>query len=132
MMEFSEKHMPGTYYKAFIKELDDYDRKIAMEPEFKEILMAEELEAFRQGSLGVTTDAAIHYVDWGFRLKEITCKLHILHGTKDTLVPIEYAHNICENAPQCELQVLEGRGHLFPYREQDLIFDTIDKATKEN
>lgn len=128
MMEFSEKYMPGTYYKTLIKELDDYDRNIAMEPEFKKILLAEEAEAFRQGSLGVTTDAAIHYVDWGFRLKEITCKLHIMHGTNDSMVPIEYARNICENAPHCELQVLEGKGHFFPYREQDLIFDTMDKA----
>jgi hypothetical protein len=26
-----------------------------------------------------------------------------------------------------KLQVLDGRGHFFPYREQDLIFDTADK-----
>jgi Predicted hydrolases or acyltransferases (alpha/beta hydrolase superfamily) len=128
MMDLADKFIPGPYYKELMKELDGNDREIAMDPGFEEMFLADEKEAFRQGSRGIATDAAIHYVDWGFRIREIPCTLHILHGNEDSLVPIEYGRHICENAPSCEMQVLEGRGHFFPYREQDLIFDTADKA----
>ncbi len=124
MVELADKFIPGPYYK----ELEGNDREIAMGPGFKEMFLADEKESFRQGSRGIATDAAIHYVDRGFRIREIPCTLHILHGNEDSLVPLEYGRHICENAPSCELQVLDGRGHFFPYREQDLIFDTADKA----
>lgn len=132
MMEISEKYMPGSYYKALIKELCDSDREIASDPEFRKLFMAEEAEAFRQGSQGVTTDAAVHYVDWGFRLEEIRYKLHVFHGTEDFMVPIEYARNIAENVQDCELHILEGEGHLFPFKYTDLIFDTIDHEMGRN
>ncbi len=127
LMQVSERLMPDAYYKALIKELCDADKEIAADPHFKEVFMEEEGEAFRQGSRGVTTDAAVHYVDWGFSLAEISCKIHVFHGTEDFMVPIEYARNIAEHVPRCELHVLEGEGHLFPFKYQDLIFDTADR-----
>jgi len=129
LMNVSEKMIPESFYKALTKDLCDSDKEIAADLKFKEIFMEEVREAFRQGSQGVTTDAAVHYVDWGFRLKEIPCKIHVFHGTEDCMVPVEYAHNIAENVPDCDLHILEGQGHLFPFKYLDLIFDTADKET---
>jgi len=129
IMGASEKYIPETFYKTMMKELCESDKEISADPMFKEIFMEEGNEAFRQGGQGVTTDAAVHYVDWGFKLKEIECKVHVFHGTEDHLVPFEYGKHLGENIPKCKLHILKDEGHLFPYKYQDLIFDTADEET---
>lgn len=126
LMNVSEKFMPESTYKAFMKELCESDQKIAAEQEFRKIFMESQAEAFRQGSQGVTSDAAVHYVDWGFRLEKISFNLHVFHGTDDHLVPLEFGRHISKNVPHCELHSLKGEGHLFPYKYMTLIFDTAD------
>ena len=80
LMGLSEKHIPESYFKSLLKTMGDADTEIASAPGFKELFLTEEHEAFRQGSLGVTTDAAVHYVDWGFQLSEILFPIHVFHG----------------------------------------------------
>lgn len=126
LMNVSEKLMPESTYKAFMKELCESDQKIAAEQEFRKVFMESQAEAFRQGSQGVTSDAAVHYVDWGFRLEKISFNLHVFHGTEDHLVPLEFGQHISKNVPHCELHSLKGEGHLFPYKYMTLIFDTAD------
>ena len=126
LMNISEKFMPESTYKAFMKELCESDQKIAAEQEFRGIFMESQAEAFRQGSQGVTSDAAVHYVDWGFKLEEISFNLHVFHGIEDHLVPLEFGQHISENVPNCELHIMKGEGHLFPYKYMTLIFDTAD------
>jgi len=128
LMGLSKKNMPESYFKSLLKTMGDADTEIASAPGFKELFLTEEHEAFRQGSLGVTTDAAVHYVDWEFQLSEILFPIHIFHGTDDQLVPVDYARHLSEHVPESTLHILEGAGHFFPFREQKLIFDTIDDA----
>ena len=42
------------------------------------------------------------------------------------LVPFEFGQHISKNVPYCELHILEGEGHLFPYKHMTRIFDTAD------
>jgi pimeloyl-ACP methyl ester carboxylesterase len=126
LMKLSEKFIPESAYKALLNNLCEADKTIAKDETFKSIFMKSQEEAFKQGSQGVTTDAAVHYVDWGFKFKEISFKLHVFHGTEDHLVPFEYGKNISEKVPNCELHRMEGEGHLFPYKYTKLIFDTAD------
>ena len=100
------------------------DRKIAADPVFKGRFIADQREAMIQGGEGVTVDALVHYVDWGFRLEEIPIKVHVFHGTDDRAVPVAYAQHLAESIPHCELHLLEGEGHLFPAIHQDLILRT--------
>ena len=123
LMGFSEKHMPKSYFNALMKEMSETDRKIAEDEAFHKMFMEDQTEAFKQGSKGVTTDAAVHYVDWGFRLKDIPAKLNVFHGTKDTMVPFEYGKHIAKNVKNCTLHAIENEGHLFPYRHLDEIFN---------
>ena len=123
IMGFSEKHMPKSYFKALMKEVTKTDQKIAKDEKFHQLFMEDQAEAFKQGSKGVTTDAAVHYVDWGFRLKDIPVKLNVFHGTNDTMVPFEYGKNIAENVPNCNLHAIKGEGHLFPYKHLNEIFN---------
>jgi pimeloyl-ACP methyl ester carboxylesterase len=76
------------------------------------------------GLRGVTRDAAVHYLDWGFRLGDTPAKVHVFHGTEDRLVPVAFAKHLVGNIPRCELHLLEGQGYLFPLDQQDLIFES--------
>lgn len=130
LMGASEKLIPEAYFHALTKKLCAADREIAADSFFQECFMEEEREAFRQGSRGVATDAAVHYVDWGCSLSDIPCRLHVFHGTEDLLVPVEYGRHIISQVPHGELHLLDGVGHLFPFRYQDMIFDTADAEMK--
>ena len=124
MMAFSAKHMPEIYFKEVAKVGNEADRKITANPIFKAHLIADQQEAMVNGGEGVTVDAAIHYLDWGFRLAEIKNKVIIFHGDEDTMVPLQFAQHLAENIPNSELHVLAGEGHLFPWTHQDMIFKT--------
>ena len=125
LLRLNVKYLPGLYYRALISSSSESDREVLADPAFKEHLLADQKEAVIQGGLGLAVDAQIHYVDWGFRLDEITVKLHVFHGSEDRNVPLAYAEHIAANAPRNELHVLEGKGHLFPINHQSLIFETV-------
>ena len=123
--------MPNLYYNEVAKAGNEADRKISEDPDFKAHLIADQQEAMVQGGKGVTVDAAIHYVDWGFRLKEIPGRVIIFHGTEDYFVPLKFGEHLAENIPNAELHLLEGQGHLFPWDHQDLIFRTAVAELKQ-
>jgi pimeloyl-ACP methyl ester carboxylesterase len=124
MMAFSVSYFPTTYYNSVASAVNQSDKEIMADPAFKRYFMADQKEAFAQGSRGVTVDAAVHYVDWGIRLSDITAKLHVFHSTEDTLVPVAFGKHLAENVPNCEFHLLDKQGHLFPATHQDLIFAT--------
>ena len=123
-MAFSVKYFPEAYYDETTKALNDSDREIMSDPAFKAHFIDDQREAFVQGGRGVTVDAAVHYVDWGFHLNEIPGKLHVFHGAEDRLVPVAFGKHLAEKVPKCEFHLLEKQGHLFPVNHQDLIFET--------
>lgn len=128
LMAFSIKRFPAAYYDQTAKALNPTDRQLMQDPAFKAHFIADQKQAFLQGSRGVALDAAVHYLDWGFRLRDIPAKVHIFHGTQDHLVPVAFAKHLGANIPHCELHLFDGLGHLFPLDHQDLIFET---ATSE-
>jgi pimeloyl-ACP methyl ester carboxylesterase len=124
LMASSIHFFPDAYYKETTKALNESDRAIMANPGFKAHFIADQKEAFSQGSKGTAVDASVHYVDWGFRLNEIATKVHVFHGTEDRLVPPSFAEHLAKNIPNCKLHLLEKQGHLFPVNHQDLIFET--------
>ncbi len=115
MMRLADKYMPDYFYESMMKETSSTDQQIFKDENFHKVFMEDMAEAFKNGSRGVTTDAAVHYVDWGFRLKQISMKITIFHGTDDLLVPYLFGKHISEKVQNCTLHTLKGEGHLFPY-----------------
>ena len=124
LMALSVKYAPNAYYKAVSKAGNETDREICSDPAFKALLIADQREAMVQGGEGVAIDAAIHYLDWGFRLQDIAGKVIVLHGSDDRIVSPRFAQHLAENIPNCDFNMLDGLGHLFPWDNQDLIFQT--------
>ncbi|MHB1319460.1 MAG: alpha/beta fold hydrolase [Anaerolineae bacterium] len=52
--------------------------------------------------------------DYSGRLGELTVPTLILHGSKDSLVPVEWARRAQLRIPNAQLQVLPGVGHWLP------------------
>ncbi|QUR69684.1 alpha/beta fold hydrolase [Mycobacterium spongiae] len=124
MMKHSARRMPNALIRSLRSTACPADRAILADPEFVDVLIRDQREAFRQGSRGPTTDALVHYRDWGYRLAETRNRVHVFHGTDDTQVPIAYGRHLAANLPNVVLHELAGEGHLFPVTHQDLIFAT--------
>lgn len=125
LFSFGIKHFAGVFYRETIRALSKSDQEIMKDPGFKKHFIADQKEAFHHGSKGSALDASEQYIDWGFRLAEITPKVHIFHGTEDKLVPFAFGQHLAKNIPNSEFHHLEGQGHLFPFNHQQLIFETI-------
>ncbi|MEM6682829.1 MAG: alpha/beta fold hydrolase [Pseudomonadota bacterium] len=66
------------------------------------------------------------------KLGDLAVPIYILHGTKDTLVPIDNVPFMTAHFPSkmvCETQVLEGQNHFLPWNETDRIWAQINAAT---
>jgi pimeloyl-ACP methyl ester carboxylesterase len=69
-------------------------------------------EAFRQGVAGYAQDVFVQRQPWTFDPATIRCSVLLLHGTEDTVVPVEHSRHTAEAIPRAELRMLDGHGHL--------------------
>src|SRR5665648_252024 len=118
LFSFGVKHFPEAFYKETARALSKSDQEIMADPNFKKHFIADQKEAFTPGSKGSALDAVEQYKDWGFRLEEISAKVHVFHGSEDKLVPFAFGQHLAENIPDSEFHILEGQGHLFPFNHQ--------------
>ena len=132
IMAFAIKYFPNALYKELLNIGNATDKQVCQDQNFKSHFIKDQKEAFIQGGKGVALDSAIHYLDWGFLLKDIPGRVIIMHGTEDNLVPYTFAEHLAENIPNAELHLLEGEGHLFPVPHQDLIFEIAKKELAGN
>lgn len=121
----SVRYFPKLYFKALHKSTCPADQKLLENKQLRTLFLLDQKEAIKQKGKGVAMDSTVHYVDWGFKLAEISQKVIIFHGTEDTLVPYEYAQHLKQNIPNCILHTMENHGHLYPLEKQKLIFETI-------
>lgn len=68
-----------------------------------EIFIADNYYGYLQGSLGTSQDVEIYARPWGFKLEEIPkdIPVMIIHGEKDTIVPIEIGKYVAMHIPHC-------------------------------
>ena len=87
-------------------------------------IIAEMVEAFRQGAEGVTRDFTIERLDWPFKLENIHApKVLVFHGEEDRGVPPKVAEYICMRIPSCDLPTIypdEGHSVVY-YRYEEII-----------
>jgi pimeloyl-ACP methyl ester carboxylesterase len=109
-------------YTNLIGALSRSDKKTASEPLVKQILSQSQKEAFKEGSIGVATDAMLHFSDWQFKLQQIAAPFHILNCCEGRLVPIELSEFNAAQIPIYQLHLIKGEGHLFPAKQLQDIF----------
>lgn len=60
-----------------------------------------------------------------------TGKVCIIHGDKDTIVPLRYGEHYHKIFPSSEFHVLEGNGH-FLRNKRSILFDTTVSFLRNN
>ena len=129
LMSAREKFMPEAYFGASTRKLCDADKAIAADPFFQECFMPEEREAFRQGSKGVATDAAVHNIDWGLLSQRFPFRCMSSTAQRISSSRLN-THTISQRMPPIVTSTSLKARHLFPFQYKDMIFDTADAEGK--
>mgnify|MGYP001817983446 CR=1 FL=1 len=88
------------------------DRQLLDQPELARALIEGLQEAFRPGMGGAYQDAALYAQPWGFRLQDISARVHLWHGGQDNNVPVSVGQYVAEAIPGCNASFCDGEGHL--------------------
>ena len=83
---------------------------------------AQFLEAAAGGVRGMVDDYALSARPWGFALADVQPEVHVFHGVKDALVPVDHALALAANLPRCRAWMDPEEGHfLFRRRLADVL-----------
>jgi pimeloyl-ACP methyl ester carboxylesterase len=88
-------------------------------------MMADQLEAVRNGGKGISFDFGILTRDWGFPLEKIQTPISMWHGAEDDLTPVALARYISEHIPDCAIKIVPGAGHAGTYSCVDEVINTL-------
>lgn len=75
-------------------------------------LAAAAKEAFAQGVGGYTQDSWVQGRPWAFDPGAVRAPFLVVHGDRDTVVPIAHSRHTADLVPGAELRVLPGHGHV--------------------
>jgi pimeloyl-ACP methyl ester carboxylesterase len=113
---------PERTIDALARAMSPPDAAVVRRPEVRDLLIADLVEAFRQGSDGATHDMVLLGRPWGFSLREIEPEVFLWQGEADTLVPPAMGRYLAQQIPHCHATMLPGEGHLlYIDRMPDLI-----------
>ncbi len=105
------RRSPKLFARITTSELPEVDRVALNLPEARAAFLAGYLEAFRQGTRGVTQDLRLLGSPWGFELEQIAVPTWVHHGDADRTVPLEHARRYAAAIPGAELHLHPGHGH---------------------
>ncbi len=88
------------------------DKAIYADPRIRAIMIANTLEAYRQGAKGAAWDVALFARPWEFDPAAITTPVHLWHGEADMSVPVANGHYMAKTLPHCSATFLPDEAHL--------------------
>ena len=71
------------------------------------------LDAAAGGVRGMVEDFLVYSRDWGFSARDVGVEVHLWHGLRDPLVPIEHALQLSITLPRCRVFFDPDEGHHF-------------------
>ena len=87
------------------------DRRCLRRAELRQVFADTFREAFRRGSRGAAHDAVVYGRPWGFRLRDVTMRVHLWHGERDVVVPVAMGRYLARELPNCRATFYPGEGH---------------------
>jgi pimeloyl-ACP methyl ester carboxylesterase len=85
------------------------------------------LAATVHGVGGMIDDYGVACRDWGFCPREIQVEVHLWHGVRDPLVPIEHALQLAISLPRCRVFFDPDEGHHFFRARLRTILATLEQ-----
>jgi pimeloyl-ACP methyl ester carboxylesterase len=89
------------------------ERERLLEPAEQAAASSSFLEAAAGGVGGIIEDYLVSCHDWGFSPGDVETEVHLWHGVRDPLVPIEHALQLAITLPRCRMFFDADEGHHF-------------------
>jgi len=106
------RHFPALFFLNYKVHLAQPDREIFAWASVRKGFIQNYLEAHKFGVRGSIWDMALVAREWGFKLGDISMKVHIWHGGQDTVSPFAVGRYITNEIPHCVSQFYSNEGHL--------------------
>jgi pimeloyl-ACP methyl ester carboxylesterase len=117
------RNNPDRALSKLFKELPEPDKAAFDQPKVQKQYIDTIREAFRSGTRGVALDYALSMRPWGFKLEDISIKVHLWHGEADKIVPPAMGHYLADTIPKCQAKFIPEEGHfsLLPNFVQEIL-----------
>jgi pimeloyl-ACP methyl ester carboxylesterase len=89
------------------------ERRRLREPDERASAATSFLDAASWGVRGLIDDYLVYSREWGFSAGAIEAEVHLWHGLRDPLVPIEHALQLAVTIPHCRVFFDPDEGHHF-------------------
>ena len=116
------KHFRRSFVKQVGKAVNEYDRRILLQPDFATAFGESCAECFAQGSDGLVRDSELLYRSWAFDVTKIERRVHMWQGTDDRLVAPFINKAVADRMPGAVWHPVEGAGHFVAIGAGDEIF----------
>ena len=116
------KYFRKSFVRQVGKAVNDYDRRILLQPDFAAAFGEACAECFAQGSDGLVRDAELVYRRWAFDVGAIERPVHMWQGLDDCLVPASINKPVADRRPGAGWHPVEGAGHFVAIGAADEIF----------
>jgi len=102
------------------------DRRVLENQALRDILTAASSEALSKGVDGAAWDGFLLGQSWGFELTSIRVPVHLWHGEKDNVVPVNMGRYLAQVIPECRSTFYPEDGHFsLPYGRAEEILSTL-------
>ena len=117
---------PEKFLDQMSNKLDGEDREVFQLPGFRQMLLSNFTESWRQGSAASSrelTNAVNPY--WGFDINDVKAPIDLWHGDCDQNIPSCLGIRFAEHLSQTNVYIQQGKGHFIFFTHWPKILDTL-------
>jgi pimeloyl-ACP methyl ester carboxylesterase len=107
------RRYPELLHRVIAAHAAPEERQRLRLPAERDAASASFLDATAYGVTGMIEDYLTYSSGWGFDTASVTAEVHVWHGARDPLVPVEHALQLAAGLPRCRLFVAPDEGHHF-------------------
>ncbi|MCX7745847.1 MAG: alpha/beta hydrolase [Clostridia bacterium] len=108
----SIENRPEDFFSKAAQKASVIEKKLILNPELQSCYKNSIQNSFRQDYKGVIDDMRILSGNWGFDLREISCRITLWHGQEDGSAPIIMTKRVQELLKNCHAAYFPNEGHM--------------------
>jgi pimeloyl-ACP methyl ester carboxylesterase len=121
---------PWLLARAMTAGAPSCDRRMLEGREARGAAAEQFLEAAAGGVRGMVEDYALSARPWGFALADVRAEVHVFHGVRDALVPVDHALALAANLPRCRAYMDPEEGHFLFRRRLPEVLGAVTGAPR--
>lgn len=101
-------------------------------PEANDLAISSLHSGLKQGSLAFCQDCLLAPRDYTDLARELSHKMHVLHGDKDGIVEIARSHAFAEAVPGTKVEAVHGAGHFLIYSHWERVLKIVKTLSRKS